>query len=48
MCEDYPCCGHEEGTCGDTETQRERDARFYDMVARHQDYEDDYGFDPEW
>ena len=47
MCEDFPCCGHEIGDCGDTESQAARDARFYEAARRREQLEDDYGFDPE-
>lgn len=43
MCEDYPCCGHEIGDCYTTESQAERDARFYQIVTRMD--EDDYYYD---
>lgn len=48
MCEDYPCCGHEPGYCGYTETQAQRDARFYDEVERRAQFEDEYGYEPDW
>ena len=40
MCEDYPCCGHEQGYCNDTESQYDRDVRYAAWARRM--YENDY------
>lgn len=46
-CEDYPCCGHELGDCSDTETQLERDARYYTWALLQEKLEYEYSWEGE-
>ena len=46
MCEDYPCCGHEQGDCEGQLYGSDEDIQqaVYDQMAA----EDDWMFDPEF
>lgn len=42
-CEDYPCCGHADGECGDTRTADDIMRQAYKRERRM--WEDDYYYD---
>lgn len=38
LCEDYPCCGHENASCSDP--KGDLAPRYYERIARGYDYEE--------